>query len=65
MSERLLHRLSWVVVALCLAPIVAAVLAALAGDLETWRTVLATVLPRYTFNTLKLVVIVGLSTAII
>ncbi len=65
MGERLLHRLAWIVVALCLAPIVAAVLAALTGDLETWRTVLASVLPRYTLNTLKLVVIVGVSTTVI
>lgn len=65
MSESLLHRLAWVVVAFCVAPIVAAVLAALAGDLETWRNVLSTVLPRYTLTTLKLVSIVGLATAVI
>ncbi|SFN59351.1 iron(III) transport system permease protein [Roseovarius lutimaris] len=65
MSERLLHRLAWVVVVFCVAPIVAAALAALSGDLETWREVLSTVLPRYTATTLTLVAIVGISTAVI
>jgi len=65
MSERLLHRLAWVVVVFCVAPIVAAALAALSGDLETWREVLSTVLPRYTATTLTLVTIVGISTAVI
>jgi len=64
-TERLLHRLAWIVVALCVAPILAAVLAALTGDLQTWREVLATVLPRYVRTTLMLVLIVGLSTAVI
>jgi len=65
MSETLLHRLAWIVGVLCVAPIVAAALAALAGDLDTWRNVLATVLPRYTANTLKLVAIVAVGTAVI
>ena len=65
MSETLLHRLAWVVVALCLAPILAAGLSAFTGDLETWREVLSTVLPRYTATTLTLVVIVGIGTAVI
>jgi len=65
MSEGLLHRLVWVVVAFCVAPILAAALAAFTGDLETWRTVLSTVLPRYTVTTLTLVAIVGLSTSVI
>lgn len=65
MTERLLHRLAWVAVVVCVAPIAAAALAALAGDLETWRGILATVLPRYARNTLILVVIVGGATAAI
>jgi iron(III) transport system permease protein len=65
MSETLLHRLAWVVVAVCLAPIVAAALSAFTGDLQTWREVLSTVLPRYTATTLTLVVIVGIGTAVI
>jgi len=65
MTERLLYRLAWVVVILCVAPIVAAALAAFSGDLQTWRDILSSVLPRYTLTTLALVVIVGGSTAVI
>ncbi|WP_397543366.1 ABC transporter permease subunit [Roseovarius salis] len=65
MTERMLHRLAWIAAALCVAPILAAALSALTGDLETWRDVLSTVLPRYAGTTLLLVVIVGLSTAFI
>lgn len=65
LTERLLHRLAWIVVALCVAPILAAALAAFTGDLTTWLDVLAPVLPRYTATTLMLVAIVGVSTAAI
>ncbi len=65
MTERLLHKLAWIVALLCVAPIVAAALAAFMGDLETWRNVLASVLPRFAANTLILVAIVGLATAAI
>ncbi len=65
MSEKTLHRLAWLVVAICVAPILAAALSALTGDLSVWREVLAPVLPRYAATTLFLVVAVGLSTAII
>ncbi|WP_120501758.1 iron ABC transporter permease [Roseovarius sp. EL26] len=65
MSERLLYRLAWIAVIICVAPIIAAALAAFAGDLDTWRNVLSSVLPRYTQTTLALVLIVGVSTAII
>src|SRR6056297_513531 len=65
MSETLLHRLAWIVVLLCVAPILAAGLAAFTGDLQTWREVLSSVLPRYTATTLALVAIVGVSTAVI
>lgn len=65
MIERLLKILAWVAVAFCVAPIVAAALAAFAGDFQMWRDVLASVLPRYTRATLILVVIVGCSTALI
>lgn len=59
MPESLLHRLAWIMVLLCALPIVAAVLAALWGDLGTWRDVLAPVLPRYIRTTLILVITVG------
>ena len=63
MSERFLHRLAWIFVILCIAPILAAGLAAFTGDLDTWRDILSSVLPRYTATTLMLVAIVGVSTA--
>ncbi|QYX58649.1 iron ABC transporter permease [Roseovarius sp. SCSIO 43702] len=63
--ERLLNALAWIVAILCVAPIVAAALAAVTGDLEVWRDVLASVLPRYTATTLVLVAVVGTSTAVI
>src|SRR6056297_916674 len=65
MSESLLHKLAWIVVALCVAPILAAALAALTGDMSAWRDVLAAVLPRYVRTTLILAVTVGLATALI
>ena len=65
MIDRLLHRLAWLVALLCVAPIVAAALAALTGDLDTWRNVLAPVLPRFAGTTLLLVAIVGTATAAI
>lgn len=64
-SERFLNGLAWAVVAICVAPIAAAALAALAGDLDTWREILATVLPRYTRTTLALVLVVCIATAVI
>lgn len=65
MTERLLYRLAWVAVAICVIPIVAAAAAAFTGDLDTWRNILSTVLPRYARTTLVLVVLVGVSTAAI
>ena len=60
-----MYRMAWAVAALCVAPILAATLAAFSGDLATWRDVLSTVLPRYTANTLALVAIVGSGAAVI
>src|SRR6056297_2033927 len=65
MSESLVHRLAWIIVIVCVAPILAAGLAAFPCDLDTWRDVLSSVLPRYTRTTLAWVAIVGLSTAIV
>lgn len=65
MGERFLNGLAWIVGAVCVAPIVAAALAALAGDLDTWRGLVATVLPGYVLNTLVLVAIVATGTAAI
>jgi iron(III) transport system permease protein len=63
LGERILGALAWVVAGVCIAPIVAAALAALAGDLDTWRALVATVLPRYVLNTLLLVALVAAGTA--
>ena len=51
--------MSWIVPALVALPIVAAVLAAFVGDLDTLRQILVTVLPEYTRNTLILSVAVA------
>ncbi|MEM7732458.1 MAG: iron ABC transporter permease [Pseudomonadota bacterium] len=63
MIERMLHRLAWVAVALCVAPMLTAGWAAWNADIADWRDVLAPVLPRYIGATLALVVIVGVCTA--
>ncbi len=53
------------VVALCLIPVTAVVLAALGGGGESWSTLAATVLPRYGWTTLQLVLMVAVGTCII
>lgn len=50
---------------MCLLPMCAAVIAASLGTFETWRGLFATVLPGYIVNTILLVFIVGLGTAIV
>jgi iron(III) transport system permease protein len=62
-GERILNGLAWVVAAVCIAPIVAAAVAAAAGDLATWRGLVETVLPRYVLNTLMLMALVAVGTA--
>lgn len=44
---------------------IAAILAAFGGTLDTWRSLFSTVLPGYIWNTIQLVVIVGFGTAIL
>jgi iron(III) transport system permease protein len=63
MGERILNGLAWVVAFVCVAPIVAAAAAALAGDLATWRGLVATVLPGYVANTLMLTALVAAGAA--
>lgn len=65
MGERTLKILAWIVSLLCLAPIVAVAFAAASGTLDTWNSLMATVLPGYALTTLKLVVLVGMGTAIV
>ena len=62
MYERLLKLSAWIVAILCCAPMVAAAVAALSGDLETWRGLADTVLPAYARNTLLLAVLVAAGT---
>lgn len=63
MGARFLTILAWGVAAFCVAPIFAAVIAALGGDLETWRGLAASVLPRYAANTLMLGALVAVGSA--
>lgn len=63
MAARLLRFLAWAVALACVAPIVAAAVAALTGDLATWRSLASTVLPAYAANTLMLVALVSVGTA--
>lgn len=55
--------MSWVITGLVLLPIAAAAIAAFSGDLTTWRTILATVLPEYALTTLSLVLVVAFGAA--
>ncbi|WP_422371104.1 ABC transporter permease [Hoeflea sp.] len=63
MGERALKTMAWIVSLLCLAPIVAVAVTAASGTLDTWNSLMATVLPRYTWTTVKLVVLVGFGSA--
>jgi iron(III) transport system permease protein len=63
MSARILTALAWIVAAICVAPIAAAAVAALLGDLATWRGLVDTVLPLYARNTLLLAGLVAAGTA--
>jgi iron(III) transport system permease protein len=63
MGERILNILAWIAALVCVAPIVAAGLAAFMGDFATWRGLMQSVLPGYVINTLLLVLLVGTGTA--
>ncbi|MBP7000816.1 iron ABC transporter permease [Amaricoccus sp.] len=58
MGERTLAALAWIVAGICVTPMAAAAIAALLGDLATWRGLIDTVLPVYVRNTLALVALV-------
>jgi hypothetical protein len=60
-GERALKTAAWIVSLLCLAPIVAVAFAAVSGTLDTWNSLMGTVLPGYAWTTVKLVVLVGLA----
>lgn len=65
MSENGISRLGWIVTALCVLPMCAAIVAALLGDLQTWEMLAETVLPRYIRTTLILVLCVAVGTAVV
>lgn len=65
MEVRALKIAAWVVSGICLLPMIAAVIAASLGTLDTWSGLFSTVLPGYIWNTILLVVIVGIGTATI
>jgi len=64
-SENGISRLGWIVTALCVLPMCAAIVAALLGDLQTWEMLAETVLPRYIRTTLILVLCVAAGTAVV
>ncbi|MEM8541507.1 MAG: iron ABC transporter permease, partial [Pseudomonadota bacterium] len=60
-----LRVLAWLTVCLCMFPIVSVVLSASGGTLDTWSSLMATVLPGYFWTTVQLIILVGIGTAII
>lgn len=65
MGERALKSAAWLVSLICIAPILAVAFSAASGTLETWQSLSETVLPGYTWTTIKLVIMVGIGTAIV
>jgi iron(III) transport system permease protein len=59
LGGRILDILAWIAAGICVAPIAAAALAAVAGDLDAWRGLAASVLPDYALNTLTLSALVA------
>lgn len=55
---------AWCFAALCVLPIVALVVSASAGSWETWSSLANTVLPRFAWTTLELVIYVAIGTAV-
>ncbi|MEO1746146.1 MAG: iron ABC transporter permease [Pseudomonadota bacterium] len=56
---------SLLIAALCMVPVIAVVVSALSGSLDTGYSLAATVLPRYIWTTLQLVLLVGIGTAVV
>ena len=65
LSSPLLKYVAWLFAGLCLLPIVAVGVSAYGGTWETWTGLAQTVMPTFIGNTLLLVLIVGIGTAII
>ncbi|TCD14982.1 ABC transporter permease [Oricola cellulosilytica] len=60
-----LKTLAWFFAGLCILPIAAVGVAAAGGTLETWLRLWDTVMPRFIWNTLQLVLFVGVGTALV
>ena len=65
MSAFLLKFAAWCFAALCILPIAALAVSAAGGTLDTWLGLADTVLPRYVWTTVQLVLYVGVGTAFI
>ncbi|WP_244597715.1 ABC transporter permease [Roseitalea porphyridii] len=65
MSNRVILFAAGTIAALCILPMVAVAVSALGGSLDVWRGLAATVLPRYAWTTVQLVVLVGVGTALV
>ncbi|WP_112323177.1 ABC transporter permease [Oceanibium sediminis] len=65
MNDRLFHMLAWAAAGLCLLPVAAVILAAVSGDLSGWSALSSTVLPRFTANSVALVLLVSMGTFVI
>jgi len=57
--------IAWLVVAMCLFPVVSVIWSALSGSLDTWQSLAGTVMARYVWTTAQLVIMVGLGAAIV
>ena len=64
-GERLMIIAAMLVALICSTPIIAAIVAALLGDLATWQSLAQSILPRATLNSFILAVTVGLGTTFI
>ncbi len=65
MGTRLLSILAGGVAGLCLLPILAVLLAAVTGGTESWSSLAGSVLPRFTWTSVQLVVLVAFGTGLI
>lgn len=65
MFPSILRTASWSTVALCVFPLVSVAFFAFSGDLETVRSLAGSVMPRYLWTTIQLVLLVGIGVAVI
>ena len=65
MSDFLLKSVAWIFAAICILPIAAVGMSAAGGDLTTWLVLADSVLAKFTWTTIQLVVFVAIGTATI